>query len=116
MMMKRVLGVMLLALLACGPGADTPTAKPARSARSAKPAKPARSAKPAEQDLGALRDSFVWRDASQPAHDWDADLEACKGRVGEDPSVRKEAHPLVRVAAFMKCMDETGWEFKGKNR
>ncbi len=110
MMLKRALGVMLLALLACGPGADTPTAKPGKKAR---PASPARAA---EQDLEALRDSFVWSDASQPARDWDVDLEACKGRADEDPSVRGGAHPLVRVAAFMKCMDETGWEFKSQNR
>jgi hypothetical protein len=108
MTMKRALGVMMLVLLACGPGADTPTAKPARSAEP--------SSQAAEQDLEALRDSFVWRDASQPAGDWDVDVEACQGHADEDPSVRKGAHPLVKVAAFMKCMDETGWEFKGKNR
>ena len=94
----------MLVLLACGPDADTPTAKSASPAGAAEP------------DLGAIRDSFVWRDASQPARDRDADLEECNARADEDPSVRTGSHPLVRVAALMKCMDETGWEFKGKNR
>ena len=105
MTMKRVLGVMMLVLLACGPGADTPTAGPAEQ-----------DSKAAEKDLGALRDSFVWGDASQPARDWDVDVEACKARADEDPSVRKGAHALVKVAAFIKCMGEMGWEHKGRNR
>jgi hypothetical protein len=108
MTMKRVLGVMMLVLLACGPGADTPTARPARPAE--------QDPKAAAEALETLRDSFVWRDASQPAGDWDVDVEACKARADEDPSVRKGAHPLVKVAAFMKCMDEMGWEHEGKNR
>jgi len=95
----------MLVLLACGPGADTPTAGPAEQG-----------SKVAEKDPGASRDSFVWGDASQPAHDWDVDVEACQARVDEDPSVRKGAHRLVKIAAFMKCMDEMGWEYKGKNR
>ena len=107
MLMKRVLGVMMLVLLACGPSADAPTDKPAR------PAGPASSA---GQDLGALRNSFVWRDASQPAHDWDGDVKACQGRADENATAPKGSHPLVKVAALMKCMDEAGWEFKGKNR
>jgi hypothetical protein len=115
MTMKRALGVMMLVLLACGPGADTPPAGPASSAdQDSKVAE--QDLEAAEQDLEALRDSFVWRDASQPARDWDVDVEACQGHVDEDPSVRKGAHPLVKIAAVMKCMDETGWEFKGKNR
>ena len=104
MTMKRALGVMMLVLLACGPGADTPTASPAGPAE--------QGSKAAEKDLMAFEGSFVWSDASQPAHDWDADVEACKKRVDEDPSVSKKSHRLVRIAAFMKCMDEMGWEFK----
>ena len=108
MTMKRVLGVMMLLLLACGPGADTPTDRPARSTE--------QDPQVAEERMGTLRESFVWRDASQPAGDWDADAEACKGRVDEDSNVPKGAHPLVRVAAFIKCMDDMGWESKRHNR
>ena len=108
MTMKRALGVMMLVLLACGPGADTPTVSPAGPDQ--------QGSKTAEEKLEALRDSFVWGDASQPAHDWDADVEACEARVGEDPSVREGAHRLAKIAAVMKCMDEMGWEQKRKNR
>jgi hypothetical protein len=105
MTMKRVLGVMMLVLLACGPGADTPTARPARPAE--------QDPKTAEEALETLKNSFVWRDVSQPAGDWDADAEVCKGRVAEDLSDRQGAHPLVRVSAFIKCMDDLGWASKG---
>jgi hypothetical protein len=107
MTMKRVLGALLL-LLACGPGADTPTARPPRPA--------AQDPQVAEERMEKLRESFVWGDASQPAGDWDADAEACKGRVDEDSSVPKGAHALVRVAAFIQCMDDMGWASKGQNR
>ena len=107
MTMKRVLGVMMLALLACGPGADTPTSSPASPAK--------HDSRAAPKDPAAVRDSFVWGDASQPARDWDADAEACKGRMSKDPSV-SGAHRLAQIAAFMKCMEEMGWEPKGKNR
>ena len=106
--MKRVLGVMMLVLLACGPDADTPTARPARLAE--------QDPKAAEEALETLRDSFVWRDASQPASDWDVDADVCKARVAEDFSARKGAHPLVRISAFIKCMDDMGWASKGQNR
>ena len=64
----------------------------------------------------ALRDSFVWRDASRPAGDLDADSEACKARVTEDLGDRKRAHPLLGVSAFIKCMEDMGWASKGQNR
>jgi hypothetical protein len=108
MTMKRVLGVMMLVLLACGPGADTPTDRPARLVEQDPQA--------AAEVMGTLRDSFVWRDASKPAGDWDADAEACKARVDENSSIPKGAHPLVRVSAFMKCMEDMGWASKGQNR
>ena len=98
----------MLVLLACGPDADTPTARPARLAQ--------QDPKAVEEVLETLRDSFVWRDASQPAGDWDVDAEVCKGRVDEDSSVPKRAHPLVRISAFMKCMDDMGWTSKDQNR
>jgi hypothetical protein len=111
MTMKRALGLMMLVLWACGPGGDTPTSSRAGPARLAE-----RGSKAAERDLTTLRDSFTWADASQPARDWDVDAQACQGRAEENPSVRKGAHPLVRVGVFMKCMEEMGWTFKGGNR
>ena len=106
--MKRVLGVMMLVLLACGPGADTPTAGPARPAE--------QNPKAAGEVMDTLRDSFMWRDASQPAGDWDADAEVCKGRVEENSSIRQGAHPLVTVSALLKCMEDMGWAYKGEDR
>jgi hypothetical protein len=111
MTVKRVLGVMMLVLLACGPGADTPTDRPDPPARPAE-----RDPQAAVELAGTLREHFVWRDASQPAGDWDADAEVCKKRVDEDSSVPEGAHPLVSVAAFIKCMEEMGWASKGQNR
>jgi hypothetical protein len=96
---------MVLVLLACGPGADTPTAGPGEQG-----------SKAAVKDVGEARDSFVWGDASQPARDWDADAEECRGRTAGDPSAAKQAHRLVKVAAFMKCMQEMGWALKDENR
>lgn len=108
MTMKRVLGAMMLVLLACGPGADTPTSSPASPAEQDSTAAP--------KDPGMIKDAFVWVDASQPARDWDVDAEACKERVAEDPSVPKGAHQLTKIAAFVKCMQEMGWALKEENR
>ena len=95
----------MLVLLACGPGADTPTSSPAEQHSKAAP-----------KDPGMAKDAFVWGDASQPAHDWDADAEACKKRMAEDPSLPKGAHPLSKIAAFVKCMQEMGWAPKDEDR
>lgn len=112
MTIKRVLGVLLLLMmmLACGPGADTPNDRPARPTRLAE-----QDPQAAEEGMQTLKESFVWRDASQPAGDRDADAEACKGRVDEDSSIPKGAHPLVRIADFTRCMDDKGWATKGGN-
>jgi hypothetical protein len=99
---------MMLALLACGQGSDTPTPRPAGLA--------GQGSKAAEKDLTTLRDRFTWGDTSQPARDWDVDADACKGRADEDPGVRAGAHPLARVGVFVKCMGETGWAFDADNR
>ena len=99
---------MMLVLLACGPGADTPTAGPARPAE--------QDPMTAEEVTETLRDSFVWRDASQPAGDWDADAEVCRGRVKASSSLRKGAHPLAAVAALIKCMEGMGWASKDEDR
>lgn len=109
--MTRVLGMLLLLLLACGPGADTPTDRPARATRLAE-----QDPQIVEERMQTLKETFVWRDASQPAGDWDADAKACEGRVDEDPSIPKGAHRLVKVAAFIQCMDDMGWASKGGNR
>jgi hypothetical protein len=109
MTMKRALGaVVMLALLACGPGGDTPTSGPDGAAQRASTA-------PAK-DVKDLKDHFVWGDESQPARDWDGDAVECEGRADADPSVVKGAHPLVRVGLFMKCMEEMGWTAKNKGR
>ena len=47
---------------------------------------------------------------------WDADVEACKKVVNEDPNISDRTPQLARIAAFAKCMEGMGWEAKGKNR
>lgn len=106
--MKRALAVMMLALLACGEGGDTRTPRPGGFAR--------QGSKAAQKDLTTLRDQFTWGDTSQPARDWDVDADACKGRAEGEPGARAGAHPLARVGVFVKCMQETGWEFNAESR
>jgi hypothetical protein len=98
MTMKRALGVMLLVLLACGSCGDTRDGSAGRGSK----------------EVLTLEDRFVWGDESQAARDLDADAAECEARAGEDPSVRKGAHPLVRIAAFVKCMEELGWAQKAR--
>ena len=115
MPMKRVLGAMILVLMACGPGAEAPSSSPASpAAQGTKVAK--QGSKAAKQDLETLKDSYVWHGTGQPAHDWDADVEACKKVVNEDPNISDRTPQLARIAAFAKCMEGMGWEAKGKNR
>ena len=109
--MKGALGAMMLVLLACGQGDDGPTSSPPSPAGLA-----AQDSMAVEKDPAELRDYFTWGDTSQPARDWDVDADACKARVDEDPQVREGVHPLARVGVFVKCMEETGWAFKAKNR
>ena len=100
---KRILGAMMLLLLACGPGADKPTSSPASPVE--------QEAKTAPMDPATVREAFVWGDESQPARDWDADAETCKARADEE-----EAHRLAKIAAFMECMKELGWTWEGESR
>jgi hypothetical protein len=102
MTMKRALGVMLLVLLACGSGGDTRDDSAGRGSKAA-----------GKEEL-TLEDRFVWGDESQTARDLDADAVWCEARAAEDPSVSKGAHPLVRIAAFVECMEELGWERTGR--
>jgi len=101
MTMKRVLGVVMLVLLACGSGVDTPTSG------SGSPAK--QESKAAGKDAQDLRDHFVWGDESKPARDWDADVAECEKRAENDPRVTEKSHPLVKVGVVMKCLEGMGW-------
>jgi len=97
MTMKRALGMMMLVLLACGSGSDTPTASPTK------------------QDVKSFTERFVWGDESQPAGDWDADAAQCTKHADEDPSVRRGAHPLVKIGVFTQCMEKLGWVFDSES-
>ena len=118
--MRSLLGVLAALLvsctwLACGSSEEDGRAKRSTGAAAARPAKPARPAgkreATAEQTQG-LMDMVVWPDAGQTARDKVADGDACSVAVAEDAKLQKGVHALVKVHAWMKCMEGNGWKRK----
>ena len=110
-----VLAALLVACtwLACGSSEEGGAARPSTSA--AAPARPAKPAAPreatADQKQG-LMDMLAWPDEAQAARDKVADGNACNTAVDEDAALQKGVHALVKVRAWIKCMEGYGWERK----
>lgn len=100
--MKRVLGVAMLMLFACGSEVDTPTSGPDNPAQ--------RESKPAAGLSETLRGHFVWSHESEPGRDWDADAAECGKSAIEDSSALAEPNVIATLGAFVACMEERGWQ------
>ena len=118
--MRSLFGVLaalfvLCTWLACGSSEEGGQSKPSTGAAAARPAKPARPAAPREVTADhkqGLMDMLVWPEDGQAARDKVADGDACNATVDEDEKLQKGVHALVKVQAWIKCMEGKGWERK----
>lgn len=112
-----VLASLLIACtwLACGSSEEGEGAKPSTSAvapaRPVKPTAPTEATGAQKQDL---MDMLVWPDEGHAVRDKVSDGDACNTAVDEDPNLQKGVHALVKVQAWVKCMEGYGWERKKK--
>ena len=110
-----VLAALLVACtwLACSSSEESGGAKPSTSA--AAPARPAKAFAPRQvtgDQKQDLMDMLVWPDEGQAGRDKVADGNGCNSAVDEDPKLQKGVHALVKVQAWIKCMEGYGWERK----
>lgn len=110
-----VLAALLVACtwLACGSSEESGGAKPSASAQPAQPAQPARPAmgrEATEDQKQGLMDMIVWPDGGEAPRDKVADGKTCNTKVDEDAKLQKGVHALVKVQAWIKCMEGYGWE------
>ena len=110
-----VLAALLVACtwLACGSSEEGGGAKPSTSvAAPARPAKPSAPWQASGDRKQGLMDMLVGPDGGQAGRDKVADGNGCNSTIDEDPKLQKGVHALVKVQAWIKCMEGYGWERK----